>query len=328
LCSGGSRHSLRPARPSRRRWALWTQYGSMLVVLGDLYVGQEHYKEALAIYDKAKAVLVHYKERREYGTLLSNMGGCHVRLSQWNEAVACYKEAVENCRTLYGPDLPIYATVLSELAGLFCLLKQFEEAIPRLEEALSIVQRVYGDQHQSTVMTAKCLAVARQDAKKSHRDKIDVGHEFRMCSQCGNIQENMNVCPCFRAWYCGPDCQLQHWATHKPHCNVCLHCNTLLTKSMHCSHCNKAKYCNAACQKAHWSQQAGVRGANGQVNAVRCRGLRGWTCVALWTRRLCRSCRSSRQATTEAQSRCWRRFCVFGQRRSCRHSRSVTLWDG
>ncbi len=230
------------------------QYGSMLGVLGHLYVGQEHYKEALAIYDKAKAVLVHYKERREYGTLLSNMAFCHQRLSHWNEAVTCHKEAAERHRTLYGPHHPHYATVLSELATLFCMVKQFEEAIPRFEEVLAIEQRVYGDQHQITVMTAECLAAARQIAKKSHRDKIDVGHDFRMCSQCGNIQENMNVCPCFRAWYCGADCQLQHWATHKPHCNVCLHCNTLLTKAMHCSRCNKAKYCNAACQKAHWSQ--------------------------------------------------------------------------
>ncbi len=67
------------------------QYGSMLAVLGDLYNVQGRYKEALVIYDKAKAVLVHYKERRDYGTLLNNMAGCHVRLSQWNEAVACLK---------------------------------------------------------------------------------------------------------------------------------------------------------------------------------------------------------------------------------------------
>ena len=109
--------------------------------------------------------------------------------------------------------------MLSELACLFTLVKQCEEAIPRFEEALAIGQREYGDQHQNTVMTAQVLARARQMAKKSHRDKIDVGHEFRMCSQCGNIQDNMNVCPCFRAWYCGADCQLQHWEMHKPHCN-------------------------------------------------------------------------------------------------------------
>ncbi len=230
------------------------EYGSMLVVRGDLYNVQGQYKEALLIYDKAKAVLVHYKERRDYGTLLNNMAGSHARLSQWNEAVACLKEAVEHSRILCGPDHPTYAAVLSELACLFLLVKQYEEAIPRYEEGLAIRQRVYGDQDQLTVVMTEGLARARQLAKKSRRDKIDVGHEFRMCSQCGNIQENMNVCPCFRAWYCGADCQQQHWATHKPHCNVCLHCNTLLTKTMRCSRCNKAKYCNAACQKAHWSQ--------------------------------------------------------------------------
>jgi tetratricopeptide (TPR) repeat protein len=230
------------------------EYGLMLLVLGSLDNVQGQYKEALEIYDKAKAVLGHYKEGRDYGALLHSMAGCHVALSQLNEAVACYKEAVEHRRTLNGPDHPNYAAVLADLAALFCMVKQYEEAIPRYEEVLVIQQRVFGDQHQRTLSTAEHLAWARQQAKKSHRDKIDVGHEFRMCSQCGYIQENMNVCPCFRAWYCGADCQLQHWEMHKPHCNVCLHCNTLLTKSMRCSRCNKAKYCNAACQKAHWSQ--------------------------------------------------------------------------
>ncbi len=75
------------------------QYGSMLLVLGDLDYDQGQYKEALAIYDKAKAVLVHYKRGCDYGALLSNMAGCLVRLSQWNEGVACHKEAVEHSRT-------------------------------------------------------------------------------------------------------------------------------------------------------------------------------------------------------------------------------------
>jgi tetratricopeptide (TPR) repeat protein len=176
---------------------------SMLLVLGDLDQLQGRNKEGLKIFDKAKAVLVHYKERRDYGALLSNMAVCHQRLSQWNEAVACLKEAVENRRTRYGPDHADYAAALSDLAALFFMVEQYEEAIPRLEDVLAIEQRVYGNQHQRTFETAQDLAWARPMAKKSHRDKIDVGHDFRMCSQCGNIQENMNVCPCFRAWYCG-----------------------------------------------------------------------------------------------------------------------------
>ncbi len=42
----------------------------------------------LVIYDKAKTVLVQYKEGNEYGVL--RMAICHQRLHQWNEAVACY----------------------------------------------------------------------------------------------------------------------------------------------------------------------------------------------------------------------------------------------
>ncbi len=127
-------------------------------MLAVLDIGQEQYKEALEIFNKAKAVLERFKEPHTYGALLSNMGGCHQILSQWNEAVACVKEAVEYSRTLHGPHHPGYATALSELAYLFLLVKQFEEAIPRLEEVLTIEQRVYSDQHQSTLSTAEHLA--------------------------------------------------------------------------------------------------------------------------------------------------------------------------
>ena len=144
---------------------------------------------------------------------------------------------------------------LWNLAVLFADLKQYEEAIPRFEEALAIRQKVFGDQHERTVDVAKALASARLLAQQSNRHLINPGHEFRMCNQCGTIKEHMSKCDgCNRAWYCGPDCQLQHWPTHKPRCEVCLHCDTVLTKVLYCSRCKKGKYCNAGCFKAHWSE--------------------------------------------------------------------------
>jgi hypothetical protein len=56
------------------------EYGAMLVVLGGLDLDQGRYKEALVIYDKAKAVLAQHKEANVYGALLSSMGICHQRL--------------------------------------------------------------------------------------------------------------------------------------------------------------------------------------------------------------------------------------------------------
>ncbi len=53
---------------------------------------------------------------------------------------------------------------------------------------------------------------------------------------------------------CDKECQLQHWATHKPLCNVCLHCDAVLTKIKRCSRCLKAKYCGAECSRVHWSE--------------------------------------------------------------------------
>ena len=74
-----------------------------------------------------------------------------------------------------------------------------------------------------------------------------------MCSQCEHVEEDMSVCPCFRAWYCNAACQLQHWAPFKPNCNVCLQCERLLNKVQRCARCMQAKYCDAECQAAHWS---------------------------------------------------------------------------
>ena len=73
------------------------------------------------------------------------------------------------------------------------------------------------------------------------------------CSQCGMVSELVEVCVCARAWYCNADCQLKHWATHKPMCNICLHCDKAVYSLLHCSRCKKAKYCSAECSKAHWS---------------------------------------------------------------------------
>jgi hypothetical protein len=58
------------------------EYGSMLVELGGLDLDQGRCKEALVIYNKAKAVLVQHKEGNVYGSLLTSMGICHKWLQQ------------------------------------------------------------------------------------------------------------------------------------------------------------------------------------------------------------------------------------------------------
>ena len=200
------------------------QYGAMLVALGNVDSDQAQCKEALAIFNKARAVLVQFK-RSTFGALLNSVATCHQALHQWNEAVASYKESVEHHRRLHGTAHPEYAATLYNLALLFANLKQYEEAILRFEEVLAIYQRVFGDQHARTVQTAEELADIRQLAQQTHRNLIDIGHDFRMCSQCGTVNEEVQVCPCSRAWYCDADCQLKHWPTHKPSCNICLHCD-------------------------------------------------------------------------------------------------------
>jgi hypothetical protein len=113
---------------------------------------------------------------------------------------------------------------------------------------------VYGNKHQFTVDVAKALAGARLLAQERNHDLINVGHNYGMCNQCGKVEDQMSKCNgCNRAWYCNEECQLLHWPTHKPQCDVCMECGTVLTKILRCSCCMKAKYCGAACSKAHWS---------------------------------------------------------------------------
>ena len=133
------------------------EYGAMLVSLGDVDQKQGQYREALVIYNKAKAVLVQYKEGNDYCALLNSMAICHQELHEWNEAVALTKEVVEHDRNLYGNNHPEYAAALYNLAMLFYKLKQYEEAIQRLEEVLPIFQRVYGNKHQRTVGLPRTL---------------------------------------------------------------------------------------------------------------------------------------------------------------------------
>jgi hypothetical protein len=52
------------------------EYGTMLSMLGRLDLEQGQCKEALAIYDKAKVVLVQYKDESDYGAHGRALSGC------------------------------------------------------------------------------------------------------------------------------------------------------------------------------------------------------------------------------------------------------------
>ena len=224
------------------------EYGAMLIILGKL--DSNCPQKALVSLDKAKIVLEQHKEGKHYGSLLVGMSICRHELQQWNEARACYQEAVEHFHGCYGNDHPEYAIVLSSFAVFYGELKQFEEETKLLEEAIAIEEKVFGKKHDRTLSTAAYLAKSRRDAKRHNREKINVGHDFRMCNHCGNIaklEENIGACNgCCRAWYCNNECQLQHWPAHKPTCNVCAHCDLVVerpAKIFECSRCMAVKYC-------------------------------------------------------------------------------------
>ncbi len=112
------------------------QYGSMLLALGGLDQDQGRYKEALAICDRAKAVLVQYKEGNECGC---SMAICLERLHQGNEAVACSRKLLRFPATCTAP-----AILITRL---------------RCENTVDLAQR---------------LAAARQHVEQPTCDTIDV----------------------------------------------------------------------------------------------------------------------------------------------------------
>ncbi len=208
--------------------------------------------ELLLVYIE-KAVLDHFKESSEYGVLLNNMALCYSDARRWSDCLLLLQEAVEHDRVVHGSYHPESATTLVNLAVLYGRLKQFEEAIPRYEEAFSIYTHVFGRQHPRTLAVHKDLMAVRA-VLDTDRNIVDVGHDHRMCNNCGTIRDTLLHCPCARAWYCNPECQKKHWGAHKPHCNTCAHCGKVLPVILVCGHCKIVKYCNAECSKLHWNQ--------------------------------------------------------------------------
>jgi hypothetical protein len=186
---------------------------------------------------------LHGASHPEYATLAC----LFAELKQYEDAISRLGEVLAIFQKVYGDQHESPVDV-----------EQYEDAISRLEEVLAIFQKGYSDQHESPVDVAKGLAFVLEQAQQSHRGDIDVGHNHRLCSQCGKVKEMTDARNgCRRAWYCDAECQMQHWATHRPLCDVCHHCGTALTKILQCSRCKKAKDCNVECSKAHPS---GLRG--------------------------------------------------------------------
>ncbi len=190
------------------------QYGGMVLVLGEIEYEAGRLSTALEAYERARGVLVQFRDGREYGPLLNSMALCHEMMGHWAEAMACYREAVEYCREVRGPGHSRCATTQYNLAELLFKLKQHAEAIPLLKEALAIDRRVFGHLHPSTRETAAKLLEARLLAG----DDDVVTNEFLMCHSCGGIKEKMLHCQCRRVWYCDTSCQLKHADAHSAIC--------------------------------------------------------------------------------------------------------------
>jgi hypothetical protein len=215
-------------------------------------------KEALVYFEKAKDVLVKFKHREDYITLLFLLSKTYPRLNLWTEALKCINESIELTFGLYGDNCLLYALSIYHYAMFHFNLKQYEEAISRFEKAHVIFVKEYGLKDKNTIEASEFIAKTREHLLNPHRELIEVNHNFRMCSSCKIIKEDMDSCTaCFKVSYCDKDCQLKDWPNHKSSCRVCLQCSNILDRDsniLRCSRCKKVQYCSEECQKIHWKE--------------------------------------------------------------------------
>ena len=81
------------------------------------------------------------------------------------------------------------------------------------------------------------------------------------CARCGRKAMDLCQCPCRQVFYCDIQCQQDHWAIHKPHCNkgrrgrlpqsFCAYCSAASVNLKSCQ-CGAVYYCSLECQRKHF----------------------------------------------------------------------------
>uniref|UniRef100_A0A6C0CG84 MYND-type domain-containing protein n=1 Tax=viral metagenome TaxID=1070528 RepID=A0A6C0CG84_9ZZZZ len=223
----------------------------LLFLSGSVEMKAEHYFLAIGYYTRAKAGL-QKSDSDFYSTLLVCMDLCHRSLNQWNEAYEVCLEKIawpwpEKCERIRS---------LIDMYTLYVCLKQYELAEQILGTAFTL-NLESGESPERFDMTTKLYTVQIMKSMP-HREKIEVGHDHRMCNVCRKIFAGMEACGgCYKVWYCGEKCQLEHWSVHKSDCTVCFNCEQVIdrdAKFLRCSTCKSTKYCSRECQKADWKE--------------------------------------------------------------------------
>ncbi len=134
---------------------------------------------------------------------------------------------------------------------------EWMEAVLSSQRECGVLAELHASPEMVVELTKRVATKARGNdtTAAAARQAGTVIHVSRQCNQCGQSKEAMELCNgCRSAWYCGAECHLLHWPTHKASCNACLQCGMWLVKILRCSRCQKAKYCSVQCSKAHWGQ--------------------------------------------------------------------------
>jgi len=118
--------------------------GKALMGLGNVYLQQGRWEEAIANYEKALETFRALGDRHGEAQTLTNLGIVYRLQGRWEEAIACYEKDLEICRAL--GDRQGEGTTLTNLGNVYQLQGRWEEAIANYEKALEIC-RALGDRH-------------------------------------------------------------------------------------------------------------------------------------------------------------------------------------
>ncbi|HET6574279.1 MAG TPA: CHAT domain-containing tetratricopeptide repeat protein [Fimbriiglobus sp.] len=86
--------------------------------------------------------------------------------TRYAEAESYFREALDLCRRIVGPDHPATAAVRGNLAMTLSKLDRFDEARPLYDEAVAIKRRLFGEDHPDTALAYSNLATHLDDQGK------------------------------------------------------------------------------------------------------------------------------------------------------------------
>ncbi len=189
------RNDLRAVEAARRAGDRHGE-GQTLGNLGNVYLQQGRWAEAIACYEQSLDVFRALGDRYGEGTTLMNLGSVYLQQGRWAEAIACYEQDLAICRDL--GDRHGEGQTLTNLGVVYRQQGRWAEAIGCYEQDLAIC-RDLGDRYGEGQTLTNLGVVYRQQGRWAEaiacyeqsleikRDLVDRHGEGQTLTNLGNV---------------------------------------------------------------------------------------------------------------------------------------------